>query len=114
LPYCRSVKGDPVFFFDPWIQGNPVAKMKLEDVKLADVVCVTHGHDDHTGDSVALVKQTGAMLICSPEIGIYVLLIHYGTFPNQQMDLHRLMEEVRVRARKTVVGKWAPGESIEY
>ena len=26
-----------VFFFDPWIRGNPVARMKLEDVKRSDL-----------------------------------------------------------------------------
>jgi L-ascorbate metabolism protein UlaG (beta-lactamase superfamily) len=221
------------FYFDPWIQGNPVCKTTLEDVRRADVVCVTHGHDDHIGDSVEIVKRTGATLVCSPEIAIYVskrgleydrasypvnigggwagdgftitatnalhtsdilgdefkkdgtvvpgsgsmgfvltldggpavyyagdtgvfgdmalirelyapevaimpvggkynmgvreagyacglvaprlfLPIHHGTFPNQQMDVSRLVEEVRVRAPKTTVGKWSPGESVEF
>lgn len=221
------------FLFDPWIRGNPVCKMRLEDVPRADVVCVTHGHDDHLGDSLEIVKKTGAMLVCSPEIGIYAdrrgiqydqgsypvnvgggwrsdgftihvvnalhtseilgeefrkdgtvlpgagslgyvltldggpaiyyagdtgvfgdmaiirelyapevavmpvggkytmgireaayacglihprlfLPIHYGTFPNQQVDLNHLIEEVRVRAPRVTVGTWSPGVSVEY
>jgi len=51
-----------VIFFDP---------LKLDEIKKANAVCVTHGHIDHLGDSVQIVKQTGAKLICSPEIAYY-------------------------------------------
>ncbi len=58
-------------FFDPWIEENPKCDMKLSDIKKATAVCVTHGHNDHIGDSFKIIKQTGAKLICSPEIGFY-------------------------------------------
>lgn len=60
-----------VVLFDPWIEDNPQCSLKLNEVKNVDVVCVTHGHRDHLGDSLEIVKQTGAKLICSPEIGNY-------------------------------------------
>ncbi|MEJ2170580.1 MAG: metal-dependent hydrolase [Desulfobacterales bacterium] len=58
-------------FFDPWIEKNPKCRLNLKDIRQATAVCVTHGHDDHIGDSFQIVKQTGAKLICSPEIAIY-------------------------------------------
>lgn len=67
----RVEGGGKIFYFDPWIQDNPACSLKLEAITRADVVCVTHGHDDHIGDSLEIVKRTGAMLICSPEIGFY-------------------------------------------
>ena len=45
--------------------------MKRCDVKKATVICPTHGHIDHIGDSFELVRQTGAKLICTPELGFY-------------------------------------------
>ena len=60
-----------VVFFDPWIEGNPKCELSLDQITAADVVCVTHGHIDHLGDSLAIARRTGAKLICSPEIAYY-------------------------------------------
>jgi L-ascorbate metabolism protein UlaG (beta-lactamase superfamily) len=67
----RVEANDETIFFDPWIEKNPKCNLKLKDIHKATAVCVTHGHDDHIGDSFQIVRQTGAKLICSPEIGIY-------------------------------------------
>ncbi|MBK5113809.1 MAG: metal-dependent hydrolase [Candidatus Heimdallarchaeota archaeon] len=49
---------------DPWITGNPVAKIKVEDIKKADVVFVTHMHGDHGFDDAVLIcKNTGATFV---------------------------------------------------
>ncbi len=61
-----------IVLFDPWIRENPACRTKMEQIKKVDAVCVTHGHDDHLGDSIEIVKKTGAAYLCSPEIGFYV------------------------------------------
>jgi L-ascorbate metabolism protein UlaG (beta-lactamase superfamily) len=63
--------GGHVIFLDPWIEENPTCSLALDDIQQASAVCVTHGHIDHLGDSLKIVGQTGAMLVCSPEIGFY-------------------------------------------
>jgi L-ascorbate metabolism protein UlaG (beta-lactamase superfamily) len=56
---------------DPWIAGNPACPITLEHVGQVDIVCVTHGHDDHFSDSLEIVRRTKAALISSPEICHY-------------------------------------------
>jgi len=62
---------DHVIYFDPWLDDNPVCPINRSDVKKATAICATHGHVDHLGDSFDLVRQTGATLICTPELGFY-------------------------------------------
>ena len=60
-----------VIYFDPWLDDNPVSPIKAIQVEKATAICATHGHIDHIGDSFQLVRQTGATLICTPELGFY-------------------------------------------
>jgi len=62
---------DDIIYFDPWFDDNPVCSINRADVTKATAVCTSHGHIDHLGDSFALVQQTGAKLICTPELGFY-------------------------------------------
>ena len=48
-----------------------MSTLKTNEVDIATAVCVTHGHIAYIGDSFQLVRQTGAKLICTPEIGFY-------------------------------------------
>jgi L-ascorbate metabolism protein UlaG (beta-lactamase superfamily) len=57
---------------DPWISGNPMSGMCLEEITSADIILVTHGHGDHVGDSLEIAKTTGAQVIAMPEIIQYL------------------------------------------
>ena len=53
-----------IILIDPWLEGNPVAPMKAEDIKKADVVFVTHDHGDHGyADAVKICQNTGATFV---------------------------------------------------
>lgn len=52
---------------DPWITGNPTCPLKLEDIKAAHLLLVTHDHFDHTASAMDIAKKTMAMVIAQPE-----------------------------------------------
>ena len=53
--------------FDPWLNGNPKAPTGAK-IDKADVICLTHGHADHSGDVVAVARATGAPLVAVYEL----------------------------------------------
>ena len=56
---------------DPFITGNELTDLKVEDVK-PDVIILTHGHNDHVGDTVELAKKHDALVIGIAEIAEYL------------------------------------------
>ncbi|MDC0307745.1 metal-dependent hydrolase [Planctomycetaceae bacterium] len=65
---CFQIEtGDHTLLIDPFLTGNPQATVSAEDVN-PDFIIVTHGHEDHVGDTVAIAKRTGATVISNFEI----------------------------------------------
>ncbi|HHX45370.1 MAG TPA: metal-dependent hydrolase [Chloroflexi bacterium] len=60
-----------IIYLDPWISDNPACPITLDDIDRADLVCVTHGHSDHLGNAIEIVKATGATLVTLPEVAAY-------------------------------------------
>ena len=54
--------------FDPFIRGNELASDIDFKVIKADYILVSHGHEDHTADLIALAQQTGAKVVANWEI----------------------------------------------
>ncbi len=55
---------------DPFLTGNPVAKIKPGDLKV-DYVLLTHGHGDHLGDGVDIAKANNATIVAPFELANY-------------------------------------------
>jgi len=54
--------------FDPFITGNPLAKaIDVNSIK-ADYVLLSHGHQDHILDALAIAKNNGATIVSNFEI----------------------------------------------
>ena len=45
---------------DPWLEGNPVCPPDKKKIDRADVILLSHGHFDHTGDIVNVARATNA------------------------------------------------------
>lgn len=52
-----ETKDGATVYVDPWVMNNPMCPDSDKKVKKADALICTHGHGDHIGDAVAIVKQ---------------------------------------------------------
>jgi L-ascorbate metabolism protein UlaG (beta-lactamase superfamily) len=53
---------------DPWLDENPKADIRADDVEALDYILVSHGHFDHFADCLPLAKRTGATVVSTFEI----------------------------------------------
>jgi L-ascorbate metabolism protein UlaG (beta-lactamase superfamily) len=59
--------------FDPFLTGNPsYPEGALDKLGKVDLICVTHGHEDHLGDTIPLARQHGAVVAANYEITVYL------------------------------------------
>lgn len=59
-----------VIMVDPFLKENPKAAIKPEDVQRADIIIVTHDHNDHFGDCVEISKRFGCEIVALYETAI--------------------------------------------
>ena len=59
--------GGKRIYLDPWL-GNPKCPEGERNPERVDVIALTHGHDDHVGDTVELAKQFGCPVVAQVEL----------------------------------------------
>lgn len=60
-----------VILIDPFINGNSQTDLKVES-EAPDVILLTHGHNDHVGDTVELAKKHDALVVAPNELADYL------------------------------------------
>ncbi|TCD14488.1 metal-dependent hydrolase [Oricola cellulosilytica] len=69
----RVEHGGTRILIDPFLTGNPSWDAGWEEpAEGVTHVLLTHGHDDHIGDAVEILKASGAMLVANFEICMYL------------------------------------------
>lgn len=58
---------------DPWLEGNPSCPENLKNPHKLDVIVLTHGHSDHAGDVLRLLRQTSAQLVATWELAMAIV-----------------------------------------
>ncbi|MDZ7603251.1 MAG: metal-dependent hydrolase [Hoeflea sp.] len=68
-----------VILIDPFLTGNPSFKGtdRKDAVKGVTHILLTHGHGDHVGDTGAIAKETGAMVLANADLAAW-LGRHHG------------------------------------
>lgn len=63
---------DKIIMIDPFLSGNPAFDGNAIEVsKGATHVALTHGHGDHFGDTLEIIKATGAQLVADFDICMF-------------------------------------------
>ena len=70
---CYEIRtpGDKVILLDPWF-GNPKSPKAADQVDRCDLMLVTHGHNDHMGDAVALASRLRPTWPCMHEMSLWL------------------------------------------
>ena len=66
-----TTPGGKTVLIDPWF-GNPRSPRAADSVQRCDLMLVTHGHDDHMGDAVALASRLRPVWPCIHEMSLWL------------------------------------------
>jgi len=64
--------GGKKILFDPWVTGNPSSPESAKKVGALDLILITHGHSDHTGDAVSIGRSSGAQVVAPYEVSVWL------------------------------------------
>lgn len=56
---------------DPFITGNKLTDLTAADEK-PDVILLTHGHNDHVGDTMDIAKKHNVLVVAPNELAVYL------------------------------------------
>ena len=66
-----SLKGVRMMF-DPFLTNNPACPPGAKRPGKIDLMLITHGHSDHCEDAATIARETGAVVVASPELAGWV------------------------------------------
>lgn len=57
-----------IIYIDPFLSQNPKTPDEFKNPERADYILLTHGHEDHVGDTIDLAEQTGCKVVAQVEL----------------------------------------------
>jgi L-ascorbate metabolism protein UlaG (beta-lactamase superfamily) len=66
--FLLRTPGGKRLLFDPWLADNPSCPDRLRKPPQTDLILVSHGHADHTGDLEICARSSGAPVVANAEI----------------------------------------------
>ncbi len=97
---------------DPFLNRNPVAPFKANDLDQVDLLLITHNAYDHLGDAPEIIRRHNCPVVCAKDV-VHALTTVHGIDP----DLMRVtiwgmeVEVAGVRVRPVESHHWSFGVS---
>jgi L-ascorbate metabolism protein UlaG (beta-lactamase superfamily) len=70
--FLLKTPGGKRIIMDPWVSGNPSCPESAKQVGALDLMLITHGHEDHTGDAVSIGRSSGAHVVAPYELSVWL------------------------------------------
>ncbi|WP_067727535.1 metal-dependent hydrolase [Oceanobacillus damuensis] len=67
----KVVTESHTILIDPFISGNEACDLNADTV-VADVILLTHAHNDHVGDTIEIAKRNDALVVAPNELAVYL------------------------------------------
>lgn len=69
---CVKIQtSDHTILIDPFITGNGTSDLN-PDAEEPDVILLTHGHNDHVGDTISIGSRTNCLIVAPNELAEYL------------------------------------------
>ena len=65
-------------YVDPFLNGNPKCPENEKEPERVDAIFITHGHNDHVGDTLALAKKFECPVVAPVELRDYLSMLGVG------------------------------------
>lgn len=76
----RVETNNHTILIDPFISGNEACDLDADTVK-TDIILLTHGHNDHVGDTMEIAKRNDALVVAPNELANYLEAKGLNTHP---------------------------------
>ncbi|SES07422.1 L-ascorbate metabolism protein UlaG, beta-lactamase superfamily [Gracilibacillus ureilyticus] len=67
----KIVTEEYTILIDPFITDNSLCDLKAEDEN-PDVILLTHGHNDHVGDTISIAERSNCLIVAPNELAVYM------------------------------------------
>jgi L-ascorbate metabolism protein UlaG (beta-lactamase superfamily) len=92
-----TLSDDRVILIDPWLTDNPSCPSVLKNPPRCDMIFLTHGHGDHTGDVAKLIEQFDPLVVGNFDLcGLLEKQIGKGRFSGMGTGGTQVVEGVSV------------------
>src|SRR5215218_7974670 len=74
-----NTPGGKRIYVDPFLNGNPKCPDSEKEPERVDAICITHGHNDHVGDTFELAKTFQCPVVAPVELRDLIGMMGYVT-----------------------------------